>query len=71
MSGNDTVIADERLPADVVEALAEGFTTLTTRRTLFPYAFAVPAAVLRQDGLNMGCTEVMTPWGDAVAERTA
>ena len=30
----------------------------------------VPTGVLREGELNMGCTEVMSPWGDAVAERT-
>jgi len=38
------------------------------RRTVFPYPFAVPAAVLREGERNMGCTESMSPWGDAVAE---
>jgi gamma-glutamyltranspeptidase/glutathione hydrolase len=38
-------------------------------RTMFPYSFAVPSAVLRDaDGMNMGCTEIMSPWGDAVSE---
>jgi hypothetical protein len=26
------------------------------------------AGVLRDDGMNSGCTEIMSPWGDAVAE---
>ncbi len=30
---------------------------------------AVPAGVLRDGDLNMGCTEIMSPWGDAIAER--
>jgi len=41
----------------------------TARRTVFPYAFAVPAGVLRDGERNAGCTEIMSPWGDAVAER--
>ena len=28
--------------------------------------FAVPAAVLRDGEMNMGCTEIMSPWGDVV-----
>jgi hypothetical protein len=47
------------------------FPVRTARRMCFPYAFAVPAGVLREGELNMGCTEVMSPWGDAIAERTA
>ncbi len=69
MSGGDKVIADAALPADVLRALESAFPTATARRMVFPYAFAVPAAVLRAGELNMGCTEVMSPWGDAVAEK--
>jgi gamma-glutamyltranspeptidase / glutathione hydrolase len=69
MSGELPVIADLSLPAEALRALEAAFPTRTARRTVFPYAFAVPAAVLRAGGLNMGCTEIMSPWGDAVAER--
>jgi gamma-glutamyltranspeptidase/glutathione hydrolase len=69
MSGGDAVIADSALPADVLDALAAAFTVRTARRTVFPYAFAVPAGVLREGERNAGCTEIMSPWGDAVAER--
>jgi gamma-glutamyltranspeptidase/glutathione hydrolase len=62
------VIADRGLPADIVEALSEAFPTTTARRTVYPYAFAVPAGVLRNGAWNMGCTEIMSPWGDAVGE---
>jgi gamma-glutamyltranspeptidase/glutathione hydrolase len=68
-SGGGTVIADERLPAEIVAALGTGLPTATAPRTVFPYAFACPAGVMREDGLNTGCTEIMSPWGDAVAER--
>jgi gamma-glutamyltranspeptidase/glutathione hydrolase len=40
----------------------------TTVRTGYPYAFAHPVAVLRDGETNMGCTEIMSPWGDVVAE---
>jgi gamma-glutamyltranspeptidase/glutathione hydrolase len=69
VSGGDTVIADRALPADVLDALAAAFRVRTARRTLFPYPFAVPAGVLRDGERNMGCTEIMSPWGDAIAER--
>jgi gamma-glutamyltranspeptidase/glutathione hydrolase len=68
-SGGEMVIADRALPRDVLEALSANYTTVTARRTMFPYAFAVPAGVLRDGALNMGCTEIMSAWGDAVAER--
>jgi gamma-glutamyltranspeptidase/glutathione hydrolase len=67
VSGGDRVIADQALPADVIDALRAVFPVATARRTVFPYPFAVPAGVLRDGALNMGCTEIMSPWGDAVA----
>jgi gamma-glutamyltranspeptidase / glutathione hydrolase len=71
MSGGDAVIADGSLPAEVIGALEAVFSTTLARRMPFPYHFAVPAGVLRQNEMNMGCTEIMSPWGDAVAERVA
>ncbi len=68
MSGTTPVIADERVPADALAALQRAFPTRTVRPSLFPYPFAVPSAVLRDGDLNMGCTEVMQPWADAIAE---
>ena len=68
MSGSGKATADRNLPADVIEALSAAFPTTTAPRTNFPYSFACPAAVLRDGDMNMGCTEIMSPWGDAVAE---
>ena len=68
MSGGGKATADRTLPQPVLDALAAAFPTTTAVRTNFPYAFACPAAVLRDGDLNMGCTEIMSPWGDAVAE---
>jgi gamma-glutamyltranspeptidase/glutathione hydrolase len=68
MSGGGRVTADRTLPPPVLDALAQAFATTTTPRTGYPYAFASPSAVLRDGELNMGCTEIMSPWGDAVAE---
>src|SRR4029450_1510473 len=70
MSGGEMVIADMALPGEVLAALGASYTTVPARRTVCPYAFAVPAGVLREGGVNMGCTEIMSAWGDAVAERT-
>jgi gamma-glutamyltranspeptidase/glutathione hydrolase len=70
LSGDQgAVLADAQLPSAVLEALGAEFATATTRRQVFPYAFACPSGVSRDGDLNMGCTEVMSPWGDAVAER--
>lgn len=69
MSGGEGVIADVSLPIDSLRALQQAFPVSTARRLPFPYHFAVPAGVLRSGDQNMGCTETMSAWGDAVAER--
>ena len=71
MSGGERVIADASLSSDDLKKLEAAFPVTTARRLPFPYHFAVPAAVLRSDDQNMGCTETMSPWGDAVAERSS
>ena len=68
MSGAGRVTADRTLPRPVLDALAQAFATTITPRTGYPYAFAHPAAVLREGDTNTGCTEIMSPWGDVVAE---
>jgi gamma-glutamyltranspeptidase / glutathione hydrolase len=67
VSGGGQIVADRTLDPAILAALGEEMRTSTARRTLFAYAFACPAGVLREGGRNMGCTEIMTPWGDAVA----
>lgn len=68
MSGGDRVIADWTLDKAELAALEAQFTVNLARRLPFPYHFAVPAGVLRSGDQNMGCTETLSPWGDAVAE---
>jgi len=68
-SGGGTVIADEALPRDVLAAIQDVAPTITTKRNTFPYSFACPSGVLREGDMNQGCTEIMSPWGDAVAEQ--
>ncbi|WP_419905844.1 gamma-glutamyltransferase [Kiloniella sp.] len=70
VSGGDAIIADEDLSPEIIAALSKDNQVATTKRTVFPYAFACPAGVMREKGKNMGCTEIMSPWGDAVSERT-
>ncbi|MEN9419960.1 MAG: hypothetical protein RI988_3581 [Pseudomonadota bacterium] len=67
VSGNGTVTVDASLPAEVRQAIGQHLPVATMRRLVYPYAFACPAGVLREGTLNTGCTEVMSPWGDAVA----
>src|SRR5258705_288363 len=67
-SGAPTLIAGPALPAEAMRALEAAFPVRIARRTVFPSPYAVPAAVLRVGEVNSGCTEIMSPWGDAVAE---
>jgi gamma-glutamyltranspeptidase/glutathione hydrolase len=68
-SGSEITIADEDLPAEIIASLENIQRTVTTKRTVYPYAFACPAGVMRENEMNTGCTEIMSPWGDAVAEK--
>ena len=68
VSGAETVVADDTLPEETVAALEADHPVIRARRTVFPYAFACPAGVMREAGRNSGATEIMSPWGDAVAE---
>jgi gamma-glutamyltranspeptidase/glutathione hydrolase len=68
VSGGGQIMVDQDLAPEIQQALAQVMPTSSVRRTVFPYAFACPAGVMRQRGMNMGCTEIMSPWGDAVAE---
>ena len=69
VSGGETVIAAEKLPAAVHGALAVKFKHAAAPRTAYPLYFACPSAAGRdKKGKNSGVTEVMSPWGDAVAE---
>jgi gamma-glutamyltranspeptidase/glutathione hydrolase len=68
MSGGPVVVADATLPAEIIDTLAREHQVRRAPRTVFPYAFACPAGVMRRGSLNSGCTEIMSPWGDAVSE---
>jgi gamma-glutamyltranspeptidase / glutathione hydrolase len=67
VSGSGQVTADQALGPEILQALGEVMPVVEGRRMVFPYLFACPAGVMREGGRNMGCTEIMSPWGDAVA----
>jgi gamma-glutamyltranspeptidase/glutathione hydrolase len=69
LSGADKIVADHHLDEEIIKALSAQMTTSIARRNVFPYLFACPAGVMRAKGLNSGCTEVMSPWGDAILEQ--
>lgn len=67
-SGGGIVIADETLDPAIIDALKGAFSVQPAPRSLFPYSFACPAGVAISGETRMGCTEITTPWGDAVSE---
>ncbi|MFT6773093.1 MAG: gamma-glutamyltranspeptidase/glutathione hydrolase [Paracoccaceae bacterium] len=69
VSGGAKIVADEAHAPEVLDRLREDHDVVTTRRTVFPYAFACPAGVMRDGEINTGCTEIMSPWGDAALEQ--
>lgn len=68
VSGQDLVVADEQLDPSWIEALRQEHKVITAPRTAFPFAYACPVAVLREGDQNMGCTEIMSAWGDSISE---
>jgi gamma-glutamyltranspeptidase/glutathione hydrolase len=67
VSGVSRIIADKDLPHDILEALRNVLPLAEARRTPYPYSFACPAGVMREGDINMGCTEIMSPYGDSVS----
>lgn len=68
VSGGAQILADAALSPEVISALATVAPVTAARRSLLPYPFACPAGVLQHGADRYGATEVMTAWGDAVAE---
>lgn len=64
-ASTDTLIVDPALGRLTVAALAGRFPHAEARRGTYPFAYACPAGVLRDKEGNQGCTEIMSPWGDA------
>ena len=64
----DTLIADAALPGATLDALAAAHDTQVRQNAVYPFAWACPSAVRRGGDDNSGCTEVMSPWADAVSE---
>ena len=67
VSGASKIIADKDLSPDFLEALRNVLPLTEARRIPYPYSFACPAGVMREGNMNMGCTEIMSPYGDAVS----
>jgi len=67
VSGSGKITADQTLSAGIIAALEKEMPVIQTRRNIYPYSFACPAGVMRDGEMNMGCTEIMSPYGDAIA----
>lgn len=66
--GNVT-IADDTFTTEMAASLRDRLPSVTfAPRTTYPFNFACPSAIGREDGLNSGVTEVMSPWAEAVGE---
>ncbi len=70
MSGGGNVVADIGLDEETHHQLASTHSVTPARRTTYPFFFACPSAVARKAGVNSGMSEIMSPWGDAIAENT-
>ncbi|MDQ0326519.1 gamma-glutamyltranspeptidase/glutathione hydrolase [Rhodopseudomonas julia] len=67
-SSGEQIVADAALPAEIVAALEAIAPVKTVRRSMLPYPFACPSAVMDEGDRRFGMTETMSAWGDAVAE---
>lgn len=67
-AAGDTIIADAALPREVLDRLADTHRVDPRPNAAYPFHWACPSAVRRVDGWNMGATEVLSPWADAISE---
>lgn len=63
-----TLVVDDTIPAEAIAAMSKGHKVEARLRHAYPLHWACTSGVMRRDGMNSGCTEIMTPWGDAVSE---
>ncbi len=61
------LIGDARLDAATHAALGKEFDYEQARVQTMPMKFACPSAVMREDRVNSGATEIVQPWADAIA----
>lgn len=68
LSAPPVVVADARLGAETLAALAADFPVVLSERMLHPNSFTTLGAVRRRNGVNEGMAEPWHLWSDAVAE---
>jgi gamma-glutamyltranspeptidase/glutathione hydrolase len=70
VSDPETVSADQRLPADIIRALANEGPTRIVEHGVMPINFACPNAIMiNQDRTRIGISDAASPWSAAVAQR--
>jgi gamma-glutamyltranspeptidase/glutathione hydrolase len=69
VSDPDHVSADQRLPRDVIDALASDGQTEMVEHAVMPINFACPNAIVsQQDGSRVGISDVASPWSAALSQ---
>ena len=63
-----TLVADDTISDDALAGLEAAYKVETRPRHIYPLNWACASGVMRRSGRNAGCTEITTPWGDAVRE---
>ncbi len=61
--------ADQRLPQDVLAALAADGPVDLVEHSVMPVNFACPNLIQVKDGVRTGISDAMSPWSAAVAQR--
>ncbi len=69
VSGDGRVTLDDRLPAEVEQAIAARLPVVRGAVSAYPVLFASPSAVLRDTAaaVNHGMADIASPWSGAVA----
>lgn len=62
-----TIVADERLPPEVLAALARSFPVKVVRDDVYPVQFAVPSIAMIDDDMFVGVAHSRLPWPGAAA----
>jgi gamma-glutamyltranspeptidase/glutathione hydrolase len=68
VSGPDIVVADRRMPQEMIAALAAEFAIVLAEPVEYPFPYTIASAVRRVGEMNEGATEPQHPWSEAVSE---
>jgi gamma-glutamyltranspeptidase/glutathione hydrolase len=68
VSGSDVVVADRRMPPEMIATLAAEFAVVLAEPVEYPFPYAIASAVRRVGEMNEGATEPQHPWSEAVSE---